>query len=408
MQQVPGAELGDETLLGSAFEYFGRDAEAEPVYRTCLERDPNNSEVREALARNLLFQSRPDEAWNLLAHVLTERKVQSSGLLLIVAESYQGWGMHGAALDILEAAVEAFPELRKDRDYKRLYRTASKYKNTNKPIKSKSLVTPTTSSGRLRSISSRVPMAIAASVLLAGLGIFALASTKIASSRTIYVVNGLSVPYEVILNGQHTTVRPKTYRSMEVAEGDIEVSVKGEGITVPTQSCRITTNFFARVFTDPVFILNPDRTALCLREETEYSVGGNTSAANLMKFYWGDLLLTIDDADFRFQEFPSTLSLPSQSPVKRSRVTHLADLPPRTVAGVLASEWNEDRLKDWVRRLAESDADDPITTGLVAAALEPAEALQILGKLRSMRPLRIEAHRAYQQLSEIVEPDHDW
>ncbi|MCH8241776.1 MAG: hypothetical protein IH897_04080, partial [Planctomycetes bacterium] len=395
-----------QVMLGAAFDYFSLFEDAAQAYRTSLAIQDDIA-VQEGLARILLLLARPDEAWDLVSHIVTEKKSDRLGLPLLVAEAYQGWGMHDAALIVLDECLAAFPELETDADFKRMRKTALKYKNTDKVVKPKILALPEKKSRPGRSLSSYVPTVLALAVLLAVGGLFVSAALIAAETRKIYIVNGLSIPYRLTINGKPKNMRPKSVSSMEIREGDINISVLNDDVSIPDQTCRITTNFFSRLFVDHLFVVNPDRTALLIWEETEYAETPTPDATHPYEVHCGELLLSMTDIDFPFQKFPNTVALPSGSAVKRSRLGFLNDLPATTIAAVVSNSFNSDGLASFVRRTAEYDKDDATFIGMLVGVLAPEEAYRSLEKLSKVRPVRVEAHRGYQTLTERLKPDVD-
>ena len=68
----------------------------------------------------------------------------------------------------------------------------------------------------------------------------ALSARDAAASRKVHIVNGLSVPYRVTINGKPKHMRAKSFSTVEVREGDIDISVLNDDVPIPDQTCRIT------------------------------------------------------------------------------------------------------------------------------------------------------------------------
>lgn len=392
--------------IGDAYAYFSRIDAAESAYRSSLKVE-DRGEVRDSLARILLLQSRPDEAWALISKVLTEEGACREGLALLVAESYQAWGMHDAAKMILDATISAFPQLEKDPDYRKLRKSARKYQGTSKRLKPKLLTSPKRAGSRGSTFGRYVSKTVAAVILLVIVSGYAIASHQAADDRLIHVVNGLSVPYSVSINGQTRKLRPQSVSRIRIAEGDINVSVIDETVPIPDQNCLIRTNFFTRLFVEHTFVINPDRTALFVWEETEYSEHPGPGSDYSYGYYCGEFVLSWTGVDYPFQEFPETLSLSSDSSVRKSRVAYIHDWPVPIVAATLSTVVDHEVAVEYLRRKVELDRDDPLTLGTFTMVAEPDAAIEVLDRLCRERPVRVESHRSYQNVVDLFHPEVD-
>ncbi|GJM24882.1 MAG: hypothetical protein DHS20C16_12970 [Phycisphaerae bacterium] len=390
--------------IGEAHAYFSKYEQAEEAFRLSLAAQ-EDADVRNALSRNLLFQSRPDEAWELIAHDLKESSDMRGGLALLIAESYQTWGMHDAAQTVLDATIAALPNLESDKGYKRLRKSATKHQGTDKKLKPKLLAPPKNVNSKTRNWSGAVPIAIAAVVVLGVIGIFCYASWDAAAHREVHLVNGLTIPYRVLINGDQRNLRPMSRTVVEVPEGDINVSIPDETVSIPGQTITIRSSFFTRLFDDNVHVINPDQTAIILWEETEYSQRSDPDAEYLYTYHCGEFFQTYTDVDYPFKEFPDTISMKSGTSIRKSKVEFLQDVAVSSALGILFTEVGSEQAVEFLERKAALDADDSMTVGSAVMFLPEDKSVPLLEKLCSARPIRVSAHQCYQWLMGRIQPE---
>lgn len=395
-----------QVLIGESHAYFSKYESAETAFRASLAAKEND-DVRNALARNLLYQSRPDEAWDLIAHDLKVSPDMRGGLALLIAESYQTWGMHDAAQTVLDETIAALPQLEIDADYKRLRKSATKYQGTDKKLKPKLLAPPKSLKAQGRKNGGLVPMAIAAIVVLGGFALFAYSSLKAASHREVHFVNGLSIPYRVSIDGVPRKLPAMSQIAVEVAEGDISVSVKDADVAIPEQEFHLSSTFFGRLFDDDIHVVNPDRAAVILWEKIEYTERGDEDADYVYKLHNGEFHQVFTDVDFPFKEFPDTVRLPSGSAVHKTRVELVNKWTPPSIAVMLMGEVSAEAASTYLNQKASHEPDDTATLAAAMNLLPDEQSGALLKKLKEIRPIRIEAHRNYQTFMERVHPEVD-
>ncbi len=385
-------------LLGSAHEYFSSFERAEEAFRASITAQ-DDPDLRNALSRTLLHLERPDDAWEMIAHDLNESPNMRGGLALLIAESYQTWGMHDAAQTVLDQTIDVLPHLATDKDYKKLRKSATKYQGTDKKLKPKLLKVPKSKAKKGKSIGRYVKLGFLAIVLGVGVMTFSIASLERQKSRKVHVVNGLDVPYRVSIAGTTIKLHPKGRKVLKLAEGDISVSPNKYDISIPDETVNIQSGFFTRLFDDDVYVINPDRTALLFWEKVEYSVRVVDDVDYEYAYHCGKLLHRISDVDYPFESLPRTISTDSSGAVYKSRLEFLRDWTVATTGGVLQSEVNEQAALDFLARYAEYGSDSETTLGLAGALLPREQLLALIERLRQLRPVRVEAHRIYQYMA---------
>lgn len=396
-----------QAQLGSAYEYFSRWPEAEAAYSRSMTMQPNE-EIGERLAVCMLKQNRPEDAIRYLNHVFESKNPDKAWLTFWLIEGCMAKGLHEQALALMDARDAAFPSLVNEKSYQRQRRTAEKHRATGKPIPSVYLSESSKTGYKEGSgLGFKWPRYVAAAIFLGLLGLYLGAAWYKGRHRDVYLTNGWNnKPYAVKINGQEHQLQPGVVKKIELPEGDVTVDwpLGGEG----PQQVRIQTGFFGRPFHHPVFVINPDRFAILVREETIYSSAANNvdDADMPIDYSAGKLLHEFNGVDYEFQPFPGEIQIES-SRVRKSRVGLLAtaDTQDRLFQMTFAVPANEQT--DYVKRLLRIDPDDYIALAWLASRLSKPEMIALLKPRLADRPIWMEWHRIYQSIVDIDDPSVD-
>src|SRR5207244_3199232 len=76
------------------------------------------------------------------------------------------------------------------------------------------------------------------------------------------------------------------------------------------QTCRISTPLLTRPFTRPLFVINPDQTALVYEEDTLFAreVPKSLEEMDRHTLYTGQLAYRFSNIDYPFNEFPDSVT----------------------------------------------------------------------------------------------------
>ncbi len=396
------ATIGDGQVL------FGRPELAEAAYRRSLAAD-DAEPTREALAVLLMRDNRPDEARPLLAHALAAPAGEKVGPLVLLVEAYQAKGMHREALAVLDDLQAADPSLADDREINRLRKGSEKRLDSGKPMAPASLAPVGTTAGggwdlggRLAKLVLPVGLATAA-VVYFGFAIY------LGQSRKVYVVSGLPTGSTVSVAGKSIFLPPFGREEVRLAEGRVPFAVTdvktAEGgltkLAAPPQSVELHTPFLTRPFNFTTFVLNPDGAAILLREEEVYTpstlAAPKTADTEVMA---GEHLYAVKSVDYVFEEAPATLKTEATEPVfKHILAVYKPDDATDAVRTLLNHRDAKVAGAYLAARLAAGSA-DPALPFMAATVLEPDAALAALKPGLEAVPLRMQWHRAYQNLLE--------
>jgi tetratricopeptide (TPR) repeat protein len=391
-------------LLAEAYEVFGRSDQAERALRDALANatpeqadDPGNE-----LAGFLVRANRPAEAEPLLRHILERRHRSGAPVLLGLAAAYVEAGQNEQARRLIDELGTAFPDLLSDQEFEDLRKAAARKGGKLRPAE--------TALGpqRDRVGSRNGPKLVATAVIAVVLALYMTIAISRGRDRQVFLVNGLDQPYEVRVNGQVHTLSPGKAEPIRLAEGELSVAVTDVSLGIEPQTLQIHTPLLTRPFKRSLFVLNPDRTAALMWEETVYAVSHATDAEYPHAFHVGESLYSFDGIDYAFVEAPDEITLPSESSVVRKHRLSLYSGPsPSYAFTTLKEQVGEGAARDWVRRRAARALDNPVMLGTLAGALGPDETIEYLRPRLSDRPVHVDAHRLYQHLVEQSRPDHD-
>ncbi|MBO0698852.1 MAG: hypothetical protein J2P46_10690, partial [Zavarzinella sp.] len=393
-----------QAQLGAAYEYFSRWPDAEAAYRRSLAVQESD-DTRERLAVCLLKQDRPEEAAGYVKHAFESKDPEKAWLVFWLVEGFMARGMHEEALRVMDVRDELYPKLARTKDYQKQRRTAEKNLKSGKPVKSAYLAESAKTGFREGSkLGFKWPKYVAAAILLGLLALYLGSAIYRGQNRPVYLVNGWTKPYTVKVNGQDHQLQPGTHKKIEVPEGDVTVDWLdgGDG----PQTVNVATSFWGRPFNRPVFIINPDRLAILERDETVYA-NELVNPDHPPEYRAGDLLYRFKEVDYEFEPFPQQIQGKEGSRITKTRVglIHVPDTQTRIFQAMTALP--QDKWPAYVKRLILLDPNDTMALTVLASTIPPAEAIEFLRPGLAVRPVRVEWHRTYQYLVEVVDPAKD-
>ena len=404
VETLDSAHANDALVLaqvGDAYSFFARWPEAEEAYLGAL--DVEDSEpIREQLAWALLKQSRPDEAQPYLEHVLAKQKRAAAGFVYHLINGYQAQGRHDEAQALIERRDQAFPELAATKEYQRQRKTALRYQGSDEKVRTP-LFIDSTGGYREGNWTARWPYWIAALLLLGATALYLGSAFWIGRARNVYLVNGTNKPYTAVVQGSEHLVAAHRAMPIHVAEGDVEVSIKGAAVK-PIQG-RIETSFWTRPFASHTFVINPDEGAIVLEEE-EFFAAVNPKLGAPPKVHIGHGFYSFAGIDYEFQEFPRTITVSEHGQVRKTRVALAPAVSPEMRLSLLMGLQPAEQMEVCKRSL---DLDPSSTLDLywLCNQLPPEEGIAFLEPRLNDFPILVDWHRMYQSLMERAHPEKD-
>jgi tetratricopeptide (TPR) repeat protein len=391
--------------LGLAYSYFGELEKGEEILRQALALG-DRPEAREHLARNLIDQLRPGEALPLLRHILENKEASKAGYLALLIEAYQAQGMHEAALAVLNQCSRAFPDLESSKELKKRRKQSEKLLSSGKALKSAIIGLPTAKvkeSGPFSAWMLRLTGPFFLMVLLAS---FLIGMVLAGQNRNVFVVNGLPEAYQVEIRGESIVLPPLGYSTIKIPEGECNVRVPDNKLNIEPQTCMIQTSPWSRLFSRRTFVLNPDRVAVLVWEQVEYSAQPNLEGEAPVEFLYGDLLYEFKGIDYEFEEFPEEITIDGKR-AKRERVGVLQGRKALAAVMIVARERGSQAAFDYVDRMLESGADPELYLSTLSSAVERSPFLDYLRANLDRKPVQVDLHRVYQTTLEQESPEYD-
>ncbi len=403
--------IGDRTddadiqyTLGQAHRFFGEPAQAADAYRRSLT-VRNNPEVHEELALLLLGMKNPKEAEKHIEHLLTEPNKEKLWLPYNLVVGYQAEGMHQEAAQVLDKVEQLYPDTAKDKDWTKLRTIATKYQNSQKKVGSPLQLSAGSSTNEKGSaFANRIPLLIFP-LLLVGFAIWhACMALYIANNRTIHVVGALATPYQVSLNGQEITLSPYQVTTVVLPEGDISIEA-GKGAPAGVAgSVHFETSFWTRPYLSPVLVINPDRLAIFCVQTVVYSAnpGGDNPPS---EFFANSADYIFSGIDFPFASLPQTIHQKKSQTARRKAVNVFPFPPFIGRLGLIAQVAGAEQITSYLQRWLEAEPGNQMVLGLAIRTMPTDKALELLNGRLSEKPLRVDWHRAYQDLKQQEKQD---
>ena len=397
IDQALSNDASGMAFLGSAYEYFKEPEKAEGAYRKSLtlKDDPG---VRHSLGILLINQRRPAEAKEFVWHLLTPSDDDDFTTLYFLVEAYQAQGMHREASKVLDAMSQNVGGLENDEIFQKYRKRVSKRAGSTRPLAS-----PLMKGKPLGYDNSRTVLTSAAVIVavVSVAGFFLFQETQ---RLDVYLVNGLDRAYNVRISGETHHLAPLATIEITIprrAELPAEVSEQEIGWPA-TVNLSMTTNFWSSLFERRTYVVNPDRTAVIVWEQTEYRVNP-TDGENPTRVHLRRGLHSFDNLDYVFEEFPDEITLDSaQSTERRDRIWRIFDLEPTDAySAALELGIRTDGVAYVIARLRANPADEA-TLPLAASVVPAKEFAELARPQLDARPLEMEWHRMYQTALEAA------
>jgi len=383
-------------VLATCHGMFNRTGDAERLALASLQFD-DLDETREFIAQCMLQQVRPSDAEPYLRHIIDEGIPDRVDNLYHLAQVYQAKGEHEKALEVFDHCVAITPQIAEDATFTALRETSERKRGTSTPVDASATVKKV----KRRAAVSRGKR-LAPTVLALGAICYVAVCWLWGLNRTVYLVNGVGIPYTVRLDGKEYAVPAYGATPVAVVEGALTVEIVDAPEGIEQETVTVYTSLFGRPFNDDTFVINADGAAVLRRVEVWYGDDPNILPSPTENYLAGKTFYRLEGIDYPFEDFPDTIELPSRN----ARVTRdgifVVDpggkLLPSMAFRALADDLGTDTLAEVLRRHVLMD---PKRAALLALLEENMDAESFLAFLRpnlAKRPILIEWHRAYQNI----------
>lgn len=395
IDQALSNDASGMAFLASAYEYFKEPTKGEGAYRKSLMLTDDPS-VHHQLGLLLINQNRPAEAKEHLWHLLTQPTDDDLTTLYFLVEAFQASGMHREAGEVLNAMARDVPNLAHDPTFQKYKKRVQKHVGSHKRLAS-----PLMKGKPLGYDNSRTVLITVVVVILVAAGASFLLYQQ-TQRADVYLVNGIDRAYTVRIADETHHLAPLATTEITIprrAELIAEASEQELGWPA-TVDITMATNFWSALFEKRTYVINPDRTAVIIWEQTEYRVDP-FERENPTRVHIGRGLHTFDNLHYIFKEFPDEITLSSgQSAERRDRIWRFFDAEPSSAYGAALDEGRRGDaiayLVAWLRANPEDDA----TLAFASGVVPPKEFFALARPHLDTRPLEMEWHRVYQTAQE--------
>lgn len=400
-----------QTHLGLSLADLGKHEEAIGCFQRALDLRPDLPEARVGLAGAHMRAWRLNEARKLLDFLEKPGAVQLYSLepLEQLANSYQSQERHPEALDLYSKLLQAIPEAAKHKGFRQRVEKSEKAIGR---AQSESLLPKLKFSWREAfsfkpSINSSPGqfrftvrgLTFAAGAVAVVVIIFALVNANIRRHRTIYVVNGLKGPISFSLPGATAIKIVAGVEELKIPEGRYHAKVSGALQKEIDFEIRAA-GYFSRFFDKPMWIIDPGGASLFVRRDATYSA--RNPRPPITTFHYGRDFYQFSGISHPFQELPKSVYLKRSEERTHTQIERFKD-PLVNVYYYLLSDGRRGdalALAEW--RLRVHPDEEAMLEAYNRQAVkdkQTARAEKFLRAGLTNRPVQIEWHRAYQQVS---------
>lgn len=222
-----------------------------------------------------------------------------------------------------------------------------------------------------------------------------------------YLINGLDEAYEVYVNDKLVQLAPfERLKGKFLRYGENTIRPVMASVPIPAETFYFPKGDFGNLFNESLYLVNPDRSALLLWETLPYS---NELAPELeprFKLLSGKSHYVQTDIDYIFLDPPEQIMLLSTKTEFRTCISHWDDFNLEGLIDILVEYDLSLELEKYLAQILRYEKDD---SEIISAGRDrlPEAVFQSLAKPHiEARPIRVEWHRAYQDLHEPSEK-HD-
>ncbi|MEZ6049254.1 MAG: hypothetical protein R3C11_27485 [Planctomycetaceae bacterium] len=292
--------------LSNWYESIGDRREAHACVEKVYELDQGSNKAKQAMVVVHIDNGQMDRAEAMLKEMKQNGETFDSQLLVMLAQAYRDKGNQQRSNQIIEYLKKNDPQAARRVKFNR---------STRKPVNQIELAQNTK-----HSLISRHPWLIGVAVVLLIIASISLSSFYIQGHRQVFVMNGLSKPIQVDIDGEQHSIPPLTNQEISVAEGEHQVKLVGPPEELPGRApydFKIESSFMGRLVDKTITVLDPSESAIYLKEVEFYSDDMNDDffekARNASQVYMFKKVTQFDDIDFPFEDLPQEIMVSDKS-----------------------------------------------------------------------------------------------
>ncbi|MFO1001733.1 MAG: hypothetical protein U0936_15460 [Planctomycetaceae bacterium] len=389
--------------LAMHVESNGLPTEAAELWNKSYELDPELPDARVGLARHRMSEGKLDDARQLLSFLEEPGAEQQFNLepLFHLSSVLQQQKRHQETLEIVNVLIRAFPDLTKDRKFRKFVKKSEKAaakQSTMLPEVKHSvtkLFTPQYSSGQ------RWMVGLTIALILGVVGL-AINNEYIRRHRSLTILNATGAPATVQIDGKASvTVIDK--QTIPMAEGTHTVSISGpvsEQHTIDVRS-----GYWSRWFSNPAWLINVGGEGLVAEIQVYYAVHPQQPDVRIL----ADPIVIKDHVDYLFEDAPESLELNSENSILTKTMLSWIDpatLPSGDLSAYMAIKKSDSQKAfDFAQRKLLRHPENIALLGYLTNDFLPArepEIRKFLEDQLSKRPVQINWHRTYQDLPSLA------
>jgi tetratricopeptide (TPR) repeat protein len=400
--------------IGQMQIFLGLLDDAEKTFSNILQLDPINEVASEGLAETYIRMLKPEKAEPLLSHIIDIGIPDKAFYFNWLAGSYQAVGKHSEALESLKCTSELVPQIEGDNSYKKMRRISEKHLATGKSIKPDWLRTyGKIISSQSRDVSGRIARTVPYVIFSALLITYLISACWIGQHRQVYLVNGLKKAYSVRVNSKELKLVPLRPMPLQIQEGLLRIEPVKPDDTLSPVSVNVTTNFFTRPFVTRTFVLNPDKTAIIVRQTMHYIPKNEEAAStpeNKYECHANKQCHIFGSVNYLFEPYPDTIKMQSSSSVAKTRLYILGqdgDISYEERIAAYVQNVEKEQAIGYLEGLLKYDPQSVMLIYKLAEMAAPETFLTIAKPYLAQRPVCIHWHRAYQDMVEKTDPDEN-
>ncbi len=234
---------------------------------------------------------------------------------------------------------------------------------------------------------------IASVTLVVLVGLFAAWVYGLEKKQRVFLVNGTSRPYSVVIRGREHSLAPGVATPVGIPKGDVEVAYLDPSLGLAP------VRFTIESYSDRTLVINPDRAAVMVQQQKWYAAK-DPPPCGPSHIHAGQEFYDLPPFNYVFQEFPKTIREPGAGAKRKTGINLLGQTP------------LDGRLVMLLQRVPASEHDRYFERLL---RFEPGNDLRLCwlaGKLtRERTPEHLKAHAdwhgLYQSLMERAHPEAD-
>ena len=377
--------------LAAWYEQTGKSAIANRLFLRSFELEPDTLPIRRAALLTFIDEGNVDQAKSLTQPFLPGSEQFDASVFYALAAGFQKLGRHQEAVQTLRMLLDAAPGLKSDKTFRKTLLKSEK------ALGVEQLTVPADPFYR----TSAFWWISGTAAVVAGLLLW---NGYIASNRSVTVVNGLKSPITVSMDGSKSVQVPGGGQSSVVlGEGRHEAEVTTPAATYPKMAFEVSSDWWERFFRQPVYIIDPTKSAAVIWEEATYVRQGIEAPDSRYELKLGETFSSHAHVDYRFLPFPDEIKLGKSRSIVKTRVDVLhedvADLVQRARFFGLSPASTLPFLQTHLQESPDRDDLLPIYTYFSLQAGKEADCRDFLRQHLADRPVRVAWHRMYQSMA---------